>query len=137
MEKIKSSIKSWIESQKGKDVLTILIVILVGLSSFGLGRLSMNTNNPKIDIEYQNQLANTISSNSNNQNMSRTVLDTKIPVIPNSIGKSFFASSRGQKYYSIGCSGGKTIKQENRIYFSTKEEAERAGYELSKSCNFE
>ena len=66
-----------IESQKGKDVLTILIVILVGLSSFGLGRLSMNTNNPKIDIEYQNQLANTISSNSNNQNMSRTVLTLK------------------------------------------------------------
>ncbi|MFZ2072803.1 MAG: hypothetical protein WA101_01975 [Minisyncoccia bacterium] len=49
--------------------------------------------------------------------------------------KKYFASNRGQKYYSIGCSAGKTIKQENRIYFSTPSEAEQAGYTISSSCN--
>ncbi|MSU44829.1 hypothetical protein EXS45_01465, partial [Candidatus Nomurabacteria bacterium] len=52
----------------------------------------------------------------------------------NSNSKNFFASNRGSKYYSIGCSAGKTIKQENRVYFATGEEAQKAGYELSSSC---
>lgn len=132
MEKIKSSILLFIESQKGKDILTVIIVILVGFSSFSLGRLSVKENDDGLKIEYQNQLVNTLSSEAS---MSKAVFDNnKVPVISNSIGKAFFASSRGQKYYSINCSAGKTIKKENRIYFSTKEEAEKAGYELSSSC---
>mgnify|MGYP001583426826 FL=1 len=47
---------------------------------------------------------------------------------------NYFASSRGTKYYSLGCSAGKTIKEENRIYFATSTEAQGAGYELSSSC---
>jgi hypothetical protein len=35
MEKI----KSFIEGDKGKDILTVLIVVLVGLGAFELGRL--------------------------------------------------------------------------------------------------
>jgi hypothetical protein len=44
------------------------------------------------------------------------------------------ASKIGHKYYSIGCSAGKTIKLENRIYFSTNIEAENAGFTLSSGC---
>lgn len=125
MEKI----KQFLESEKGKDILTVIIVILVGLGSFELGRLSKSNQNPGIKIEYPSQNneqeANVLSSV---EKMSRTVLDTK------AIPKTFFASSKGSKYYSIGCSAGKTIKQENRIYFATREEAERVGYELSSSC---
>lgn len=133
MEKIKPFINQCLESEKGKDILIVIIVILVGLGSFGLGRLSKSNQSPGIKIEYpkenllQNgeQEANVIFST---ENMSKAVFDTKIT------GKIFFASNRGKKYYSIGCSAGKTIKQENRIYFATREEAERAGYELSSSC---
>ncbi|OGI67501.1 hypothetical protein A3A05_01525 [Candidatus Nomurabacteria bacterium RIFCSPLOWO2_01_FULL_41_12] len=121
MEKI----KQFLESEKGKDILTVIIVILVGLGSFGLGRLSKSAQNPGIQIEYsdedllkvENQEANVISS-----------------VEENVAGKTFFASNRGTKYYSVGCSAGKTIKQENRVYFDTREEAEKAGYGLSSSC---
>ena len=108
----------------------VFIIILVGLGSFGLGRLSKNQNASGIKIEYEGQeiipktqTPNTILSV---EEVSKTLFDTS--------GKTFFASNRGSKYYSLGCSGGKTIKQENRIYFTTKEEAESAGYELSSSC---
>ena len=132
MEKI----KSFIQTEKGKDIMVMIIVILVGLCSFELGRLSKDTKNEGIQVEYPNeevkQEANAISalSNSNilqNDKMSQTVNT-------NTSSKNFFASSRGSKYYSVGCSAGKSIKQENRIYFETKEEAERAGYALSSSC---
>ena len=46
----------------------------------------------------------------------------------------YFASKNGHKYYSAGCSAGKSIKQENRIYFSSAPEAEKAGYTSSSSC---
>ncbi len=128
MEKI----KYFIDSEKGKDILVVLIVILIGLASFGLGRLSKNTISSGIKIEYSNTLnnqdANAVSAvNYINSQSSQKITNS-------SSSKTFFASNRGSKYYSIGCSGGKTIKQENRVYFATGEEAERAGYELSSAC---
>jgi len=135
MEKIKHIIINSLESEKGKDILIVIIVILVGLGSFGLGRLSKGGQNPGIEIEYtdetlpkiENQEASVISSITSSSLLQNTEIE-------NPTGKTFFASNRGTKYYSVGCSAGKTIKQENRIYFGTREEAERAGYELSSSC---
>src|SRR3989338_4629690 len=125
MEKI----KSFIESEKGKDILTVIIVILVGLGSFELGRLSKGGESSGIKIEYtnkaENQPASVIST------VSKTAFNKKSA---DSTGKNFFASNRGTKYYSLGCSAGKDIKQENRVYFTTGEEAQKAGYELSSSC---
>ena len=127
-----NGVKAFLESEKGKDVLTVIIVILVGFGSFELGRLSKGGDSSGIKIEYvgqdlkdlNGQPANAISAlNSANQESAQ-----------NSAGKKFFASNRGTKYYSIGCSAGKTIKQENRVYFTTGEEAEKAGYGLSSSC---
>ena len=126
MEKIKLTMEAILESEKGKDILTVIIVILVGLGSFELGRLSKNTQNTGIKIEYpdgvENQSANVISTQET-QNLNA-----------NSAGKNFFASNRGTKYYSIGCTAGKNIKQENRVYFATREEAEKANYTYSSSC---
>jgi hypothetical protein len=128
MEKI----KQFIESEKGKDVMIVIIVILVGLGSFELGRLSKTDQTTGIKIEYGNQAENQEASAFSSINLLQNTNNS--PITQNSTSKNFFASNRGSKYYSIGCSGGKTIKQENRVYFATKEEAETAGYELSSSC---
>jgi len=42
----------------------------------------------------------------------------------------FLASTRGKKYYPVFSSAGERITPKNRIYFSTAEEAQRAGYHL-------
>lgn len=134
MEKI----KLFLENDTGKDIMVVIIVILVGLGSFELGRLSKENDTGGIKIssiqekgnytlEYANQGANAVSSVKS--------ANTTNSIIKDNSGKNFFASNRGSKYYSLGCSAGKTIKQENRIYFTTGEEAERAGYTLSSSCN--
>ena len=135
MEKIKLTIKNCIESDKGKDILVVIIIILVGLGSFELGRLSKNSsnNNAGIKIEYPDQEANAVSSlieNTPNLSVNSNILQNTQKLASG----NFFASSRGSKYYSISCSAGKTIKQENRIYFASSGEAEKAGYALSSSC---
>lgn len=122
MEKI----KQFLESDKGKDILVVVIIILVGLGSFELGRLSKNSSNNGIKIEYSGQETNIVNSVDQNLDI---VQKFQKPTSGN-----FFASNRGTKYYSISCSAGKTIKEENRIYFSTSTQAESAGYELSSAC---
>lgn len=42
--------------------------------------------------------------------------------------KNFVASKNGGKYYPVGSSGEKRIREENRIYFETALDAELAGY---------
>lgn len=41
---------------------------------------------------------------------------------------AFVASKSGKKYYSIDSAQGKKIKEENRVYFASKEDAEKAGF---------
>ena len=127
MEKI----KQFLENEKGKDLLIVIIVILVGLGSFELGRLSKEANPSGIKIQYDGdqQKANALSS----IEPTSDIFNNSNSAISNS-GKNFFASNRGSKYYPIGCSAGKTIKQENRVYFATGEDAQAAGYTLSSSC---
>ncbi|MDD5721329.1 MAG: Ada metal-binding domain-containing protein [Candidatus Pacebacteria bacterium] len=127
-----NGVKQFIESEKGKDILVVVIVILVGIGSFELGRLSKKNSQKGLKIEYTNPItgktANVLSAFINSENRAPAENNT------NNSGKNFFASSKGSKYYSLGCSAGKTIKQENRVYFTTGEEAQAAGYTLSTSC---
>src|ERR1035437_5546543 len=104
MEKI----KQFIESDKGKDILVVLIVILVGLGSFELGRLSNETSSSGIKIEYPTSVDNNISV----ANSVSSIAFSKPPITQNSnnISGNYFASKIGHKYYSVGCSGGTTIK---------------------------
>lgn len=142
MEKI----KFFIESDRGKNILTVIIVILVGLGSFGLGRLSKENANSGIKIEYPkqalNQEASAISAVQESSSSPKTApiyhntssKASNIVQAPNPAGKAYFASKLGHKYYSIGCGGGKTLKAENKIYFTTEAEAISAGYEKSSTC---
>lgn len=97
----------------------------MGLGSFELGRLSKGDDSSGIKISYPVQMENQSAS---------VVSAINLTSKENTSAKNFFASSRGSKYYPIGCSAGKTIVPENRVYFKTGEEAQKAGYELSSSC---
>lgn len=115
-------IKHFLESEKGKDVLTVVIIILVGLVSFGLGRLSKSPKNDGFRVEYGENGVNIVEATNQAPESQKAVLGT------------FFASKQGTRYYPVSCPAGNTIKEENKIYFDTREEAEASGYELSGSC---
>jgi hypothetical protein len=138
LEKI-NSVKKFLSSEKGKDILVIIIVILVGLGSFELGRLSMENGGGNIKIENQgpnsSQDNNSVEPEDSTQtSLNGTTVGYSTPTSESPAGKTFFASSRGSKYYTIDCSAGKNIKSENKVWFATGEEAEAAGYTLSSAC---
>jgi len=47
----------------------------------------------------------------------------------------FVASSRGKYYYPVDCSLANGLKEENRIYFKTQQEAENNGYVYNTRCD--
>lgn len=131
-----NKIKSFLGSEKGKDIMIVIIVILVGIFAFELGRLSRENGSNGVKINYTGQQASVIGSISpNRSNTPNIELNPSIAEkTRNSSLGSYFASNRGKKYYPIGCGAGKSIKTENRIYFQSSSDAEQKGYTLASSC---
>lgn len=132
MEKI----KLFIQTKKGENLIILLIIIFVGVSSFLLGRMSVESKNSAFNIIYPD---GSTYKEGNINNTQKSQISPKIEQSNNNtnpvINGNFFASKRGHKYYPLGCSAGKTIKDENRIWFDTREEAMASGFELSSSCD--
>lgn len=51
-----------------------------------------------------------------------------------SVKMQFLASVNGTKYYPIGCKAANRILEENRVYFTSAEEASGAGYGPAANC---
>lgn len=47
---------------------------------------------------------------------------------------NFVASINGKAYYPATCTAAQRIKEENRIWFASKEEAEADGYKPAQNC---
>jgi hypothetical protein len=107
----------------------IAVVVLTGLLGFGLGRLSrIEEAREPVRIIQAAAISNTSVSTSKNQTTSG------VPIKPISTSGVYVASKSGTRYYLPSCSGVSRIKEENKVYFATKEEAERAGLKPAANC---
>lgn len=97
------------------DVYVFLVIVLVALLSFGIGRLSVeNGREGEFKILYpEEQTASVILGGSG----------------------GYVASKNGSTYSLPWCGTVSRIKPENLIRFATKKEAEQAGYQPSKTCS--
>lgn len=54
--------------------------------------------------------------------------------IVNPTGSNFVASINGSAYYPVNCKAAEKIKEENKIWFGSAEEAETQGYKPAQNC---
>jgi len=109
-------IKKFVNKREPEIILTIGIV-LTALISFGIGRLSAPlSNNGPIVIKTPLTASIQQSLSTINQKEQKTIE-----------GK-FIGSVNGGKYHWPNCSHAKRISPENQIWFSSEEEAQKAGY---------
>ncbi len=101
-----------------------LLLILVAVASFGLGRQSVSTGNTP-----EKPQKSTNSSQSTTSTPSRAT-DTETPAE----GTYYVASKNGSVYHLPYCSGAKRISEQNKIVFKTKAEAEAAGLRPAANC---
>ena len=110
------------------DIYLVLIILLVGFGSFGLGRLSIGEERKEpVRIEYP-------SYNEGSVETSDTFPPaTEVLGILNVSGK-YVGSIHGNKYHLPWCGSARRIKEENEIWFDSKEEAGEAGYGPAANC---
>lgn len=104
-----------------------IVIILVALLSFGIGRLSIVGEREPIKIEYDPEMSNTPLQISNEQTAS------VIQGVPKS-NKEVIVSKNGARYHYPHCAGAKQIKEANKIVFASPAAAEAAGYTLAANC---
>jgi hypothetical protein len=92
----------------------IIIVFLVALASFGLGRLSaLEDARPPVSI-------------------TEAPSDTKPHAMV--LGGLLVASRTGSTYYYPWCSGASKIAPANQVWFASEAAAQKAGYSSAKNC---
>ena len=120
---------------KIKPFILSINIILVGTLGFGLGRWSKIEEN-KTPVLIENpvgeQVAPTLSRGPDRS--VGTSLATSTKNIPSQKTGTLVGSKNGTKYHYPWCSGAQRIKEENKIWFASVEEAKRAGYTPAANC---
>ena len=125
------------------DTFMVIVILLVAFTSFGIGRLSTNTNE-KTPILFS-QKTPAPSWEQGVHDMETTKQPSPAPQklsasahgsLPDSSLQtgSIVVSKNGTKYHFPWCSGAKRIKEENKIWFNSEQEAREAGYTPAANC---
>ena len=117
---MKTRLLQWLADYRD-DAFLALGVALIAFTAFGLGRATApRPAKTPLTVEKVPVAA--------------SVTDAAIHGgTPRTAGE-YVASKNGTKYYLPSCSGVTRIKEENKIWFDTKEEAERRGYQPAANC---
>jgi len=113
--------------------LTILVIV-VSFTSFYLGRLSVSGN---VSLPNNAQQEATIVQGSAKADGKQVANSTStLDSVSGNISPEggYVASKSGTKYHLPWCGSAKQIKEENKVWFATKEEAEKAGYSPASNC---
>ncbi|MBI2046136.1 MAG: hypothetical protein HYT28_01825 [Parcubacteria group bacterium] len=122
-----------------RDVFVVLLIILASFASFGLGRLSA-LQEKKTPIRIEQAAAAVMSGGALDvvaaiparQDLAESEKQTQEKTLAS--GGNFVGSKNGTTYHFPWCSGATRIKEENKVWFATKEAAERAGYHPAGNC---
>jgi hypothetical protein len=134
IEKIKETKEVILKNKE--NILLFIQLSLVGASFFGLGILygQFQQNSIKeLKISQNEQIMGNVSSFMKNIEEVNTE-KPKIKKISTISSKKFLfvASKNGKAYYKTSCKN--RIKNENKIYFKTEEDAKKIGLRRSKTC---
>ena len=104
-----------------------VIIIIVGIGSFGLGKASISTITQTASVQMIEPIT-IIDSTQNSDTVSDLTDSRKTSKV------IFIASKNGTKYHLVDCPGAKQIKSTNRIIFASTQKAEAAGYTKAANC---
>ena len=98
------------------NLFVVGIIVIVAISAFALGRLSVSEEGSVATIAYPEEVVK-------RAHMSMTETQTVV------------ASTRGTKYHYPWCSGAISMSENNKIEFASIEKAREAGYAPAANCD--
>lgn len=118
--------KSFFNTSLAEDKLFLaILMVCVALTAFGLGRLAERASH---EMPQNSGSASVVFTNINQEDKEITSME----VTPNV--EQYVASKSGTKYHYPWCPGAKQMKEENKIFFTSRTEAEAAGYTPAANC---
>ncbi len=121
-----SKIKTFVNERR-KMLLMALFVFMISLISFGLGRLSIVAQPESLVIE------NGVPTLSDVEKIMTTGGAQSIG-LPTAQNGNFVASKNSTYYYLPTCATVKRIKDENKVWFQTEQEAQSLGFTRGSGC---
>jgi hypothetical protein len=148
---------------RNRELFPAILILIVGIISFGLGRLSVR---PEVAVRQRSQEVQVSTFQSGGNTEENTIKDLKVSetdspqksgasslvksasaavassVTQGTTGtaraltseKKYVASKNSTKYHLPWCSGAARIAEENKVWFASKEEAAAAGYAPAANC---
>jgi len=122
-----SKIKTYVNEHQ-KMPIWVLFVFIISLISFGLGRLSIVDKQESLIIEngvpLLSDVDEIITSGGNVRGIS----------LPMAQSGNFVVSKNSKYYYLPDCATAKRIKDENKVWFQTEQEAQGLGFVRGSGC---
>lgn len=126
IESIKKTIRLWLVDDAR---FTFMLLLLVAVASFGLGRYSVlaeDTGPAERPVLVPTPVAQPAS----------VVVTEETAIAATARTGQLVASVNGTKFHALNCPGAKQISEQNKIYFQTEDEAQAAGYSRAQNCSF-
>lgn len=106
-----------------------VLIVLIAVSSFGLGRWSLIQDQQFAAVKPSMVLMQASVTGSGKENTTE-----EESIDPTSGEITYVGSKNGTKFHLPWCPGAKQIKEENKVYFATKTDAQKAGYTPASNC---
>lgn len=114
-----------------KDIFILVVIFLIGVGAFLLGRYSAYEERRGGELRITSPATTALATPSTRTN---TI------AVENGVGQTspqgmYVGSRGGTTYHLPWCGGAKRIKEENKIWFQSKDEASARGYKPATNCN--
>ncbi len=114
-------------NERRRMLLMVLFVFIISLISFGLGRLSIVAQPESLVIENGVPTLSDVSK-------IMTTGGAQSIGLPTAQSGNFVASKNSTYYYLPTCATAKRIKDENKVWFQTEQEAQGLGFTRGSGC---
>jgi len=126
---LRVKIKHYVALLDRKDVYVTIIIVLTAVLAYMLGRLSiLDTSSTPVTIENKAGVFSLIQTTESTIKSTATISNTS------KNQGMYVASKSSTKYHLPTCSGAQRITEANKIWFTSKAEAEKAGYTPAANC---
>lgn len=123
-----------------KDIFVVVIIILVACGAFVIGRHAGREEKRAgelriLDFAGAKEFLPSASVRASNAQSNVAHIAPITAEIPQSGSQGMYVGSKsGKTYHLPWCSGAQRIKEDNKVWFSSKTEAENKGYQPAANC---
>ena len=116
-----------------KDIFVLLVIFLVGAGAYALGREGALSEKRGAELRIVSSAEkSTVGATDDARALSAPSPQAEVEVAS---PQGMYVGSRGGTTYHLPwCAGAKRIKEENKVWFASKEEAVGKGYKPATNC---